>query len=295
MSVRLRVTDSHPSLTVAETGVAAGPPLLLLHGVTRDHGDWSPLLPRLVDRWRVIAVDQRGHGLSARADRYLVCDYAADAVRLVRDEIREPVTIIGHSLGAMVAAAIAAELPDLVQGIVMEDPPFHTMGELIAGTAWETQFSGMRDAARSGGTVDDLAATLAEIRLPRPDGNSVRFGDLRGPEAIRWSADCLSRLDPEVLTPVIAGHWLDGYDALGLASAIHCPVRLLQADPAAGGALSSTDRDAFVAAAPDCVVEIFSGTGHLIHWTEPARVAEALVALHAAVQGTPTPFPKDSR
>jgi pimeloyl-ACP methyl ester carboxylesterase len=278
----------HPSLAIAEGGVSGGPPLLLLHGLTRGHGDWFPLLPRLALRWRLIAVDQRGHGCSARAERYLVSDYAADAVRLVRDEIGGPVMILGHSLGAMVAAAVAAELPDLVQGIVMEDPPFHAMGERIAGTAWQSQFSGMRDAALRGGTVEDLATAIAAIQLPRPDGSSVRFGDIRDPAAIRWSADCLSRLDPETLTPVIAGRWLDGYDAVRLASVIQCPVRLLQADPASGGALSDADRDAFATAAADCVVERFPGVGHLIHWVEPARVADSIDAMWTARRHTPT-------
>jgi pimeloyl-ACP methyl ester carboxylesterase len=288
MSLHLRTVGMHPSLAIAEGGVSGGPLLLLLHGLTRGHGDWSPLLPRLVNRWRVIAVDQRGHGCSARAERYLVSDYAADAVRLVRDEIGGPVMILGHSLGAMVAAAVAAELPDLVQGIVMEDPPFHAMGERIAGTAWQSQFSGMRDAALRGGTVDDLATAIAAIRLPKPDGSSVRFGDIRDHAAIRWSADCLSRLDPETLTPVIAGRWLDGYDAVRLASAIQCPVRLLQADPLSGGGLSDADRDAFATAAPDCFVERFPGVGHLIHWVEPARVADAIDAMWTARRRTPT-------
>jgi pimeloyl-ACP methyl ester carboxylesterase len=278
----------HPSLAIAEGGVSSGPPLLFLHGLTRGHGDWSPLLPRLALRWRLIAVDQRGHGCSARAERYLVSDYVADAVRLVRDEIGGPVVILGHSLGAMVAAAVAAALPDLVQGIVMEDPPFHGMGERIAGTAWQSQFSGMRDAALRGGTVEDLARAIAAIQLPRPDGGSVRFGDIRDSAAIRWSADCLSRLDPETLTPVIAGRWLDGYDAVRLASAIQCPVRLLQADPASGGALSDADRDAFATAAPDCFVEKFPGVGHLIHWVEPARVTDSIDAMWTARRHTPT-------
>ena len=47
----------------------------------------------------------------------------------MHDELAEPLIIFGHSLGAMVAAAVAAELPQLVLGIVLEDPLF---------TPWET-------------------------------------------------------------------------------------------------------------------------------------------------------------
>lgn len=268
-----------PTLRIARGGRSDAPALLLLHGVTRSHGDFAVLFPRLADDWRLIAVDHRGHGGSGRAERYLVTDYVADTVRLLHDDLREPVMILGHSLGAMVAAGVAAMLPELVRGIVLEDPPFQTMGTRIAGTAWHAQFTGMRTAALRGGSVDTLAEALAEIRLPRPDGSSARLGDLRDAAAIRWSAACLAELDPEVLTPVIAGHWLDGYDLVKIASRIRCPVRLLQADPQAGGALADDERDAFANATQQWTVERFTGSGHLLHWTDPDRVAAAVATL----------------
>lgn len=270
-----------PTLRIARGGRDGAPTLLLLHGVTRNHGDFAPLLDRLAGDWRLAAVDHRGHGGSGRAARYLVTDYVADTVRLLHDDLREPVVILGHSLGAMVAAGVAAMLPELVRGVVLEDPPFQTMGTRIAGTAWHAQFTGMRAAALRGGSVDAVAEALAEIRLPRPDGGSVRLGDLRDAAALRWSAACLADLDPEVLAPVIAGHWLDGYDLVKIAARVRCPVRLLQADPQAGGALADDERDAFAAAAPRCTVEQFTGSGHLLHWTDPDRVAAAVAALAA--------------
>jgi pimeloyl-ACP methyl ester carboxylesterase len=278
MSLHSFHASGTPSLLLVE-GDRNGPPLVLLHGVTRAHGDWSPLLDRLAETWRVIAIDQRGHGESARAGRYLVADYVADAVRIVRDVIGEPVAILGHSLGAMVAAGVAASLPELVRGIVLEDPPFQTMGERIEGSAWQAQFRGMQEAARRGGSIDERAAALAAIVLPRPGGGTVRLGELRDQAALRWSATCLARLDPDVLTPVIAGRWLEGYDPLAVARAIRCPVRLLQADPAAGGALADDESAAFAAAVAECTVERFPGVGHAIHWAEPERVCAAAATI----------------
>lgn len=284
MSIHSRRLAGAPSLLLAEAS-ASGPPLLLVHGVTRAHGDWSPVLDLLRDRWRVFAVDQRGHGESARAARYLVVDYVADAVRLVREHIGEPVVILGHSLGAMVAAGVAAAEPALVRGIVLEDPPFQAMGRRIPGSAWQAQFTGMREAAAHGGSVDELAAALSEIRLPTAGGGTIRLGDVRTPAAIRWSAACLARLDPDVLTPVIEGRWLDGYDPVAIARAIRCPVRLLQADPTAGGALADDERAAFAEAVADCTVERCAGIGHQIHQTVPERVGEAVNALATDVHG----------
>ena len=128
----------------------------------------------------------------------------------------------------------------------------------------------------------------ARSQPPRPAGSMVRLDDLRNPAAIRWNAECLALLAPETLTPVIAGRWLEGYDAGRLASMIRCPVRLLQADPAAGGPLSDADRDAFAAAATDCTVETFPGTGHLIQWAEPSRDADAVDAIMTARSCKPT-------
>jgi len=253
-----------------------GPTLLLLHGVTRCGEDWQPLISALANHWRVIAIDQRGHGESSREASYLVADYVADAVHLVRDELATPLVIFGHSLGAMVAAGVAAELPQLVRGIVLEDPPFHTMGNRIAGTAWQTQFIGMRQAARRGGSIDEITDALAEIRLPSGDGGHKRLGELRDRVSLQWSAQCLSRLDPEVLTAVIEGRWLDGYDAPAVLSRIGCPTLLLQADPKAGGALTDADADTARATISSCWHVRFAGCGHQLHRDRPEEVLRTL-------------------
>jgi pimeloyl-ACP methyl ester carboxylesterase len=251
------------------------PVLLLLHGVTRCAEDFRPLFDLLAPRWSIIASDQRGHGGSERASSYLVTDYVADAVRLVRDEIDTPVFIHGHSLGAMVAAAVAAELPELVRGVVLEDPPFHTMGNRIAGSAWQAQFIGMQQAARRGGSVEQLTDALADIRLPS-SGGIKRLGELRDRASLAWSAECLAKLDPEVLTPVIEARWLDGYDPTAIAARIRCPVLLLQADTKTGGALKEDDAQLFTGSARDCRVEAFPGCGHLLHWLQPQRIAQLI-------------------
>src|SRR5688572_4782194 len=107
--------DAGPVRLHVAAGPRHGPPLLMLHGVLRAWTDFAP-------RWQLFALDHRGHGESARAERYLVVDYAADAVALVRDRL-PGVVLYGHSLGALAAVAVAAELPDLVRAVILEDPP----------------------------------------------------------------------------------------------------------------------------------------------------------------------------
>ena len=249
---------------------------MLLHGVTRSGADWAPLLPALQEDWTVIALDQRGHGSSPRAERYLVTDFVADAVRFVRDEASGPVVIFGHSLGAMVAAAVAAELPDRVRGIILEDPPFHTMGTRIAGSTWQALFLGMKAAAEAGCGTEAITGALAEIHLPASGGGFKRLGDLRDRASLAWSAECLRQLDPKVLTPVIEGRWLDGYDFPSLLSGVRCPTLLLQADPSAGGALTDEDAETLKSLVADCQHVRFPGCGHNLHRDRPKEVLQAL-------------------
>jgi pimeloyl-ACP methyl ester carboxylesterase len=281
-----------PKIRLHRTGSGSGPVLLLLHGVTRCGADWEPLFEALAENWTVIALDQRGHGASPHADRYLVTDYVADTGRFVREETAGSVVLFGHSLGAMVAAAVAAELPDRVCGIILEDPPFHTMGNRIAGTAWQAQFIGMKAAAEAGGSAEAITDALADIRLPVSGGGFKRLGELRDRASLAWSAQCLSQLDPGVLTPVIEGRWLDGYDFPSLLAGLRCPTLLLQADPAAGGALTDNDAEIAVNAMSSCQHLRFPSCGHNLHRDRPESVLRAFADFaNARLSPIKTPRP----
>src|SRR5438045_742737 len=89
------------------TGPASGPPLVFLHGVTRRWQDFLTLVPALTGRWQVHGLDFRGHGGSGRVpNKYRIIDYVQDAVSVLRTRVAEPAVLYGHSLGALVAAAV---------------------------------------------------------------------------------------------------------------------------------------------------------------------------------------------
>lgn len=274
-----------PALRYIE-GLAAGPPLLLLHGVTRHWRDWEPVLPALLRKWHVFALDHRGHGESERtADGYLVADYCRDAAAFVRATFSEPVTVVGHSLGAMVALSLAAECPAHIARIVLEDPPFHTMGRDIGATPYLAQFAGMQATARAHRDVAAIAADLAEIRLPSAQG-AVRLGDVRDRASLEFSAECLAAVDPEVLTPLIEARWLDGYDPATLWPRVTCPVLLLQGDPATGGAFTDDDLLAARRALANHQYRRFDGVGHQIHRTCPDEFLAVLRRFVGRVEPT---------
>jgi pimeloyl-ACP methyl ester carboxylesterase len=254
-------------------GLPGAPTLLLLHGVTRNGRDWEPLLPELTRHWRVIVADHCGHGSSPRTPgEYRVADYARHTAEFLRASVSERVTVMGHSLGAMVALWLAAECAPLVAAIVLEDPPFHTMGRDIASTPYLAQFVGMAEVARRGGDIAAMANGLAAIRL----SPTRRLGDVRDRASLEWIAECLAQVDPEVFTPLVAGRWLDGFEARDLWPRVGCPVLLLQGDPAAGGAFTDADALSASRALRTCRHVRFAGTGHQIHRTRPAEVLAAV-------------------
>jgi pimeloyl-ACP methyl ester carboxylesterase len=239
--------------------------------------DWEPMIPFLRHDWTIYGVDHRGHGQSDRADRYLVSDYADDIIDLLNQGVfGDSVVLAGHSLGAMTAAIGASKVPSRVRAAVLEDPPFDSMGPAIRGTTWQSLFEGMREICKQTGSIDQMSTALGDIQLTQADGTIVALKQLRTEEALRWGANCLSKLDPKVLEPLIAGQWLEGIAWDQVAQNIHCPTILLQADPWAGGALSDRDADRFSSQCKDCQRIRFPGKNHQLHGTIPDQIASVI-------------------
>lgn len=112
-------------LFVHEFGNPDAPPLVLVHGLTDDGTCWPDAVARWESEWRILAVDQRGHGESPRftaeqiekAPTVLEADLAD-----VLNGLGEPAVVVGHSLGGLMAARVAVKHPALVRGLVLEDP-----------------------------------------------------------------------------------------------------------------------------------------------------------------------------
>jgi pimeloyl-ACP methyl ester carboxylesterase len=251
--------------------IGDGPPLVLVHGVTRAWQDFSTVIPALAARWRLVAPDLRGHGRSERKPGgYQVVDYVRDIVQLVDRFLDEPAILFGHSLGAMVALAVAAERPGRVRGVILEDPPFETMGERIGQSALLGYFQQLQKLVAAGLTVAELANALADVRMTPPDATSPgpRLGDLRDAATIRLAAACLAAADPEIFRPIVAHEWLRGYSVEQLLRQVQSPVLLLQGDPALGGMLVDADVRLAQEILADCTHVRMANVGHQIHWQQ---------------------------
>jgi pimeloyl-ACP methyl ester carboxylesterase len=264
----LPLEHSAAGRNVAMTGDVSGSTLLLLHGVARRWQDFLPVMPALAFRHRLFAMDHRGHGNSEwTPGQYRVVDYVKDAVALVGD-FGPNTAIYGHSLGAMVACAAAAAAPNQISALVLEDPPFHTLGERIRETPFHALFRGMHNVLAEGlNDVDRLAARLADVPLPALGGGTRRLGDVRDPLQLRFSASCLVMMDPEALIPLVEGRWLDGFDVEATLRQVRCPVLLLTGDYAAGGMLPAAEARKVKDLLSRCTHLHLPGAGHHLHWT----------------------------
>lgn len=123
MSERNITVDGH-MLNVA-VGPDNGQPLVLLHGQASRWQDVRRALPTLVARHRVIAIDVPGHGASERLEpTEYTCATVSDLIAGAIDQlIDEPALLSGHSSGGVLALAITARHPELVGGLLLEDPP----------------------------------------------------------------------------------------------------------------------------------------------------------------------------
>jgi len=259
------------------------PALVMLHGVTRRWQTFLPLWSALAQHWQLSAIDFRGHGRSDDVnDRYRVCDYAEDVMAYLETQFDRPVVLYGHSLGAMVAADVARRLGDRIAAVVLEDPPLHSMGEHIANTPFLSFFQAVQALAGDSRGVAVIARQLGNAMIHDPvQATRTRLGDLRDAASLRFMADCLKRLDPAVLEPIVQGQWLEGFAVQSVFSRVLCPCLLIQADPAAGGMLTDNDANSIEGWLADPVRVKFHSCGHLVHWS---KTTELLNCLHGFLE-----------
>ena len=245
------------------------PNLVLFHGVTRRWDDWLVLIPYLQTRWKVHAVDQRGHGKSGRVPHaYRVVDFVTDAVEYVAS-LDGPAMLFGHSLGAMVSCGVAAQLPEKIHGLILEDPTFEMTGRRISETLFPDTFHAYLPLIGSDLPPTEVARRLALAQVRAPGvADKVPLGSVRDLASLRYTATCLRLLDPTILPLILEGRWLEDYDVVSTLEGIECPTLFLQGDIESGGALDDGYAQELAGHIDDCVHVKLPRTGHNIHSTQ---------------------------
>ena len=251
-----------------------GRPLVALHGMTAQWQELLPILRPLGEQWHVYAPDHRGHGKSGRgAGQYRMENYTADTVTFLRKCVGEPVILHGHSLGGLVAMNVAAEAPDTVRALILEDPALVIYRQPSETVGVHPYFQGVYETLKNGATVDSIVAWLKTFNPPDTPDSVLR----------PW-AEMLHHVDPEVLAPVPEDKRADINALPGILKQITCPVLLVQADPALGAATQDQHVEIVKTYLAHCKVVQMKGVDHVIHIRQPQALLTHMNAFLAEIE-----------
>ncbi|HEY6301432.1 MAG TPA: alpha/beta hydrolase [Terriglobales bacterium] len=259
-------------------GPAHGPPLVLLHGLGRRWQVFLPLIPALSLRWHIFASDLRGHGKSSRVARgYHGPHYSEDIACLLRERVSAPAVIFGHSLGGMLGMWIASHHPELVRALILGDNMI--VARRLRNPMYTALFLGLRDLARKGGSVEEIAGGIGKIVLPVPGTDeSVMIRELPGNDEaylLSW-ARCVQQADADAYDMTLDGSSLEGWDGETVLRGITCPTLLLQATPELGGLMSDADVALATRVLPHHAHVKFRNLGHALFIQQPEPVLRAV-------------------
>ncbi|MFF2148038.1 alpha/beta fold hydrolase [Kitasatospora sp. NPDC058190] len=236
----------------------SGPPVVLLHGLAGHAGEWDALAEELSRRYRVVAVDQRGHGASERRPGDVSrAAYVADVVAVIGQlGLRRPV-LVGQSLGGHTAMLTAAAHPDLPRALVLVEagpggPSPHVQAEIGAALdAWPTPFPSRRAAVEffGGGAVGEGWAAGLEER----DGG--------------WWPSFDRDVMVDALTENARCSFWDEW------TSITCPTLVVLGQ---SGIIPANETEAMLRRRPGTVAVSVSGAGHDVHLEHPEILRQML-------------------
>lgn len=270
--IRLAAWDYAAETSTAEEAAATGsgprrPGVLLLHGLLGRASHWAGTARRLAPRYRALALDQRGHGRSGKPEGPYTPDaYLADAIAAVEQLDLAPVTLIGHSMGALTAWQVAARRPDLVAAVVICDMRAAALGE--AGQrewedwtqSWPLPFATLADVRQWFGAEDPWAEPVNPVRGDFFAEVMEEHGD--GWRPLYQPRHLLRSRDPWIRD----AHW----DEL---AQVGCPALVVRG---LDGELGRAEAQEMVRVLPRGSYAEIPDAGHLVPWDQPDAWSEAV-------------------
>jgi N-formylmaleamate deformylase len=242
------------------------PPVVLCHGITDSGLCWTPVAQVLEANYDVVMVDARGHGQSSTpVSGYTRADHAADVADLIDLLGLDRPALVGHSMGAGVAAVVAAKYPQMVSRIVLEDPPWR-MGQQSQEERMAARAQWQRDIKAHQSKSDEELLAFVRQRSPT-------WGE---GELSPWVVAKKS-VSPAVLNFIDDEHrWQDDVDE------ITCPVLLVRADPELGAIVGPETVEYVTGKNDNIQVVHIPGAGHNIRREQFNAYIAAVIAFLAA-------------
>ncbi|MEU8827427.1 alpha/beta hydrolase [Streptomyces sp. NPDC048636] len=253
------VRSGRSRLHVLDYG-GSGVPLVILPGITSPALTMDFVARELVGTVRPLVVDVRGRGLSDAGGAYGLVEYAEDTEAVVHGLGLDRPLLLGHSMGARIAAAVAVRDKVALRGTVLVDPPMSGPGRGPYPTTLET-FLGQLDQALRGTDADEVAR--AWPRWPR------REQELRA----RWLSSC----DREAVVATHRG--FETEDFFDWWPSVPGPTALLYG--AESPVVTAAGAEEAARMNPPARLAAIPGAGHMVFWDSPAA---ALAAVRAALR-----------
>lgn len=244
-------------------GTRGKPPVVLLHGFTNNGLTWTVLARDLQEDYDLVAIDAAGHGLSDAPGPEAAPDQARDDViaAIALLELAHP-ALVGHSMGAGTAAAVAAHEGDRIRCAVLEDPGWRDADAPppIPGAAGSPEWF-------------DLIRTLPTLPPEERQALAIKTNPTWSEEDRALWLDSRMQFDLSLLDGLRrpTTDWRD------LARRITCPTLLVTADVDRGAIVSPAGaREALGLLRAGQVAHI-SGAGHNIRRDNYAPFRDAVI------------------
>jgi pimeloyl-ACP methyl ester carboxylesterase len=256
------------SLPYVEQGEPSGAPAVLLHGYTDSWRSWEPVLPYLPAAIHAFALTQRGHGDADRPEvGYHARDFAADVAAFLDSQGLESASIVGHSMGSIVAQRFALDYPQRTRGLVLAGAATTWRTPTVL-TFWDVVLT-LEDPIAPGFVREFQESTLAQP-VPPEFIDAVVSESLKVPAGV-WRAALreahLEADDTGELGAIAAPTLI----VAGQHDTIHPP----------------GEHDTLRAAIHGARLVVYQDAGHAIHWEEPRRFAADLAAFTASLPNYP--------
>ncbi len=285
-SVEARGLRLHYRAWAPAEAEASLPPVLLIHGLASAANIWDLVAPRLSQRgFRVVALDQRGHGLSDKPDHgYSFEEILADDHALAAALGLERPIVVGHSWGGGVALGYGAAYPQEVTALVLVDGGFMQMGQR---PGW-TKERMLKELAppQFAGTPRDVFLTypqrgpLGQVWSPQLEDIFLHIVELRADDTVAPRLSLANHLQ------ILEAMW--DQQTLALYDQVTCPVLLVCPEQEATDdrqrQFQASKREGIehiLATHPSVRVEYLPDTIHDV----PLQRPEALAALIAQMAG----------
>jgi len=259
-------------------GPSDRPPLLCLHGLTRNSRDFAEFAERYSPAWRVVALEFRGRGSSDYDPvpaRYTPLTYAADVIQFLDRLSIEQAVFVGTSLGGLVTMVVAATAPQRIAASILNDvgPEVNTAGldRILSYVGNDRRFRNWDEAA------DALASTQSSVFPDYGHGDFVRMAKRNCREEdgeIRFDYDMAITEPFRTKGPVPKVDMWPLFKALG-----EKPLLVVRGERS--DLLSAASLDKMHEAVPTMKSVAVPGVGHAPMLDEPEAVAAIDAFLHS--------------